>query len=45
MDERDEMIRKMRDEGKTLAAIGDIFNLTRERVRQIVAAARSAAEQ
>lgn len=35
--DRDEIIMKLRKEGKTLQAIGDIFGLTRERVRQILA--------
>ena len=35
--ERDKMIYEMRrKQGRTLQEIGDIFNLTRERIRQIV---------
>lgn len=35
--ERNELIYKFRLEGKTLQAIGTMFSITRERVRQIVA--------
>lgn len=34
--ERDELILSLRDQGKTLQHVGTMFNLTRERVRQIV---------
>ncbi len=34
--ERDDLIRKMRGEGKTLQEIGDFFNISRERVRQVL---------
>ncbi|EBU8131967.1 hypothetical protein DOI34_24415 [Salmonella enterica subsp. enterica serovar Virchow] len=37
---RDEAIVRMHRRGDTLQEIGDIYNLTRERVRQIVAAYR-----
>ncbi len=33
---RAELMREMRDAGKTLQYIGDVFDLTRERVRQIL---------
>lgn len=36
MNKRDEQIIKMREDGQTYQAIGDYFNITRERVRQIL---------
>lgn len=36
MNNRDEQIHRMRDEGKSLQQIGDLFNISRERVRQLL---------
>jgi DNA-directed RNA polymerase sigma subunit (sigma70/sigma32) len=34
---RNKLIADLRKEGRTLQEIGDMFNITRERVRQIIA--------
>jgi DNA-directed RNA polymerase sigma subunit (sigma70/sigma32) len=34
--ERNEVIDKLRTEGKTLQQIGDIFNISRQRVMQVI---------